>query len=207
MPRARATNSMSARRLASSSKSLTGKEPRSGPVTRDLDVRRRHLSGNFLQQTLELDGRPTVDLLLDLEVRPGQGLLQERLGADEERVRVEDRDRRRIEPGRQAELLEDLQLALGMDGDSALVALLATDLALHVDALLRGLDEPTEDRGIDGSAEVVNVCNPHVFPAARHEAIEELAAPERVDEVAVTGRVLAGLSVVAAEQLALGGEA
>ena len=73
--------------------------------------------------------------------------------------------------------------------------------------LLAALDEVPEQRGVHRGAEVVDVGDPHVLSAARDEAVEQLGAAERVDEIAVTRRVCAGLPLGVAKEVPLEVEA
>src|SRR5262249_40613696 len=100
---------------------LDRQKARARPVARHRDIRGSQPRGDLLKETLELNRRSSVDLLLDLEVRPLEARSRERLGANEERVGVEHAHRRRIELGWKTVFLEDLELAFGMNRDAAFV--------------------------------------------------------------------------------------
>jgi hypothetical protein len=65
----------------------------------------------------------------------------------------------------------------------------------------------TEERGVDGRSQVVEVGDPHVLAAAGNERGEETGATERVGEVAVSGGVGARLPVVPEKECPLARQA
>ena len=174
-------------------------------LARHAQVRRRERGRELLEEALELHRRSTVDLLLDLVVGPVEARALERLGAHEERVRVEDPDGRPVEVLRQTELFEHLKTPLRMHRNAPLVPRdLVADLHHHV--FLR-LDEGPQDGRVDRGAEVVEVGDPDVLAAGFAKFREEAGAAERVDEIAVARGVGARAAVVFTEERALGRQA
>ena len=117
-------------------------------------------------------------------------------------------------PARQPELLEHLEPAhdaarrvggVGPHGDAPAVALgLRGHLDLHVRA---ALDERAEERLVDRRPEVVEVRDPDVLASPRDEVRKEARTTQRVRQVAVPGRVGAGLAVVSQEEPPVLGQA
>ena len=126
-----------------------------------------------------------VDVLQHVE--PGQVVRRvERVQIEERRVRVEDRDELLVERLREARALDELQLPVDTHRRSAHVSLLARDLARQ---LLPRREVRADDDGIDPRAEVVDVRDRHHANAAVAQRRERARALQRLEQIAVAGRV------------------
>ncbi len=137
-------------------------------------------------QALELyDGLPSR-LLLDREVveRPR---FPERLGAERQRIGVEDIDAVLIEVGGEAKALDDLEMAVDAGRRAAFVArMLRRDLDRHLGA---ARDMRTDHGLVERRRQVVDIAHEEVLTAGCHECVEHAGVAKGVAEITVTGRV------------------
>jgi hypothetical protein len=161
------------------------------------------VEGQLPDQALPLDDLLAGDILFDDAVGPGVIVVIEGVGVAEEGVGIEALDRGRIKGEREAEFLADDRLALVAHGDTAFVAGLGDDL--DGEGIPPG-DVPSEERGIDGRAQVVEVGDPDVTAPLGPEARQKSAAPERIRNIAVAGGVELRLALGVPEERAVGAE-
>ena len=126
---------------------------------------------------------------------------EQRPRVDVEGVGVEDARGRRIEAGRQTEVLEDHRAPVPAHGPAAAIAGRVDHLADEA-GLVRQV--PAGDGGVERGAEVVQVRQHQRPPARRHERVEQAGIAERVDQVAVALRVLGRPAGVVVEGVAAG---
>ena len=192
---------ISGRRAPARAGSLTGRKREPGPDRGTMQEARVEARGELADQPLELDRRPPVHLLATVKYVHGMSSACRAAASTRSVLVLNTGTVERVEADRQPELLEDHRPPVPAHRDAAGVAAPWPPPRPSA-GRTESMCQPRSS-GIDTGAQVVQVGDPHVAPAARQEALQEAASGEGVGQVAVAGRIDARRPIRVAEEAAL----